>query len=599
MGLRPSNSVVQDLRTLFDLGGTAPETDGHLLDQFRCGEGAAAEAAFTALVGRHGPMVLRVCRNVLNDEHDAQDAFQATFLVLVRKAQTVRNRSSVASWLHGVAHRVALKAREDAARRKSHERRVAAMVKESQGDDLGRLDLGLLADPLALDEEIRGLPEKHRAAIVLCYLEGLSQDQAAVLLGWPSGTLRGRLSRAREQLRTRLMRRGVAFSAGAIAAGETARGASAAVVPPALLNATTRSALLAASGKAGTGAASATVAALVDGTVRVLTYATWFKVAAIACGIGIVGTSAAKVAQNLPTHANQERDRRDNGERPTRLLKSIPEASTFANATVQAPTSIPSPPPVDQDREPTAFAAPMNRIVLDGKLDDWPKGMTRYPITQSNGQGGRNQAIAFDKLGSEQTAYFNVGYNPDDQRIYLAVVVRDEIPVVGHTDPWCTDAVEVFLDGPRTMRHVPLVLGKDGFFDLQAATMPAMQYGGIPDLGSVYGYKGENDNPALFYGDIHKTRTAMAWTRADGVITYEWAIQAFDRYPDEPTKLEPGTRIGFDVAVLDQNLPDLQPRRTPPDDDLLPSYTCWAPCGGGFKGANAELLGDLIFTGPR
>ncbi|MHC5542081.1 RNA polymerase sigma factor, partial [Singulisphaera rosea] len=114
MPAKLTNTTVRDLRTLFQIGPIGSCTDAQLLEQFRS-EGPSAEAAFTALVTRHGPMVLRVCRGVLNDEHDAQDAFQATFLVLVRKAASVRNRSSVASWLYGVAHRVSSRAKVNAA----------------------------------------------------------------------------------------------------------------------------------------------------------------------------------------------------------------------------------------------------------------------------------------------------------------------------------------------------------------------------------------------------------------------------------------------------------------------------------------------------
>src|SRR4051794_25877581 len=190
--------VSKHLHTLFNVGTIGNLTDGQLLERFISGHDGCAEATFTALVERHGPMVLRVCQQVLSDSHDAQDAFQATFLVLVRRAGSVRKRDSVASWLYGVAHRVARRARADAARRRAHERRGAALAAESVGD-------GDRPEPWPeLHEEIARLPEKYRAAVVLCYLEGLTTEAAARTLGCPQGTVLSRLSRAREQLRGRL-----------------------------------------------------------------------------------------------------------------------------------------------------------------------------------------------------------------------------------------------------------------------------------------------------------------------------------------------------------------------------------------------------------
>ena len=196
-------------RTLFVAGAIGAATDGQLLDRFVTGRGdPGAEAAFGILVDRHGPMVLRVCRRVLGDGHDAQDASQATFLVLARKAGSIRSRESVASWLFGVAHRIAQRARREAARRRDVERRGALMrpeaVEEPRQDGDGSL----------IVEEIARLSEADRSAVVLCDLEGRSYAEAARQLDWPLGTLKARLSRARGRLRSRLVRRGLAPSDG-------------------------------------------------------------------------------------------------------------------------------------------------------------------------------------------------------------------------------------------------------------------------------------------------------------------------------------------------------------------------------------------------
>jgi RNA polymerase sigma factor (sigma-70 family) len=226
----------RDIRALFHVGTTGGLTDEQLLEWFVARDREAAEMAFAELVARHGPMVLRVCRLILRDPHEAEDAFQATFLVLARRAASILNRASTASWLHGVARRVASSARLAAARRRTHERRAAEMAVRS-GDDAGCDDIGAL-----LHEEIGRLSERFRTAIVLCDLEGLTEGQAAQRLGWPIGTVRSRLLRGRERLRGRLIRRGLAPSAVVLGSLHASEAASM-VVPPVLANATTQAAV--------------------------------------------------------------------------------------------------------------------------------------------------------------------------------------------------------------------------------------------------------------------------------------------------------------------------------------------------------------------
>jgi len=203
------------LGTLFGAGTATGLTDGQLLDRFASRRDEGAEAAFEALVERHRAMVLHVCRGVLGASQDVEDAFQATFLVLARQAGSIRKRESVGPWLHGVALRVSARARAEAARRRAHERRAA--VGGARGD-APEVDQGLAA---VLHEELARLPEKHRDPVVLCYLEGLSHEQAAARLGWPVGTVKTRLGRARETLRSRLTRRGLAPASAAVLASLT------------------------------------------------------------------------------------------------------------------------------------------------------------------------------------------------------------------------------------------------------------------------------------------------------------------------------------------------------------------------------------------
>src|SRR3954447_10173052 len=201
------------------------------------------EVAFEALVTRHGPMVLGVCRNVLADRHDAEDAFQATFLVLARHAHAIRNREAVGAWLHGVACRVAARARLDAARRRAHERQVASMATSGPHDELAWQELRA-----ALHEEVHRLPEKYRVPVVLCYLEGQSHDEAARHLNWPIGTVKGRLAQARDLLQARLGRRHLAIPATACLA---ALSRDTTAVPDALIRATVEAGLRFAAGEVG------------------------------------------------------------------------------------------------------------------------------------------------------------------------------------------------------------------------------------------------------------------------------------------------------------------------------------------------------------
>jgi RNA polymerase sigma factor (sigma-70 family) len=190
--------LLGQIHRLWDLGTFAGLTDAQLLARFADRSEDGAELAFEALVERHGPMVFRVCRGVLRDEHAAEDALQATFLVLARKARSLWVKDSLASWLHGVAHRVASRSRSDAARRRRHEQQLA----EARGaaceilPDQPRYEAWAI-----LSEQIARLPEKYRAPVVICYLEGMTYQAAAASLGVTEDAVRGRLARARERLR--------------------------------------------------------------------------------------------------------------------------------------------------------------------------------------------------------------------------------------------------------------------------------------------------------------------------------------------------------------------------------------------------------------
>jgi RNA polymerase sigma factor (sigma-70 family) len=262
IGARPG-AVLQHLGRVLAHAPGDGVSDADLLERF---VKAADQAAFELLVWRHERMVLGVCRRVLRNHHDAEDAFQATFLILARKASSIGNRQAVGGWLHRVAARVAHHARSRAPRRPHAATQdidlEAIPCPGEPGAELLAGDLGAV-----LDEEVGRLPEKYRVPVVLCYLEGKTYEEAARQLGCPKGTLSARLTRARGLLRARLTRRGVGLSAGLLAAALSEHAASAAV-PAALVAATVKAAPLVASGRAAAAATSPEAAALAEGVLR-------------------------------------------------------------------------------------------------------------------------------------------------------------------------------------------------------------------------------------------------------------------------------------------------------------------------------------------
>jgi RNA polymerase sigma-70 factor (ECF subfamily) len=237
-------------------------TDGQLLE---CFVARRDEAAFEALLRRHGPMVQGVCRRVTRDAHDAEDAFQAAFLVLARKAAGIGQRERVGNWLYGVAYRTALEARTATLRRRAREKQVTDMPHPAAPPESTWHEL----QPL-LDQELNRLPEKYRLPVVLCDLEGRPRKEAARQLRLPEGTLSSRLATARKTLAQRLARRGLALSGGAVAA-LLAENAATASVPPALITNTVHAATLIAAGHAAAATGiSVSAANLTEGVIKMM-----------------------------------------------------------------------------------------------------------------------------------------------------------------------------------------------------------------------------------------------------------------------------------------------------------------------------------------
>src|SRR5439155_22493762 len=251
------------------------------------------EQAFAALVRRHGPMVLNVGQRVLHNGHDAEDVFQATFLVLTRKAGSLRWHESVGNWLYQVAYRIARKARAAVARRAVKEARAAELAPAEPHDDLSWREVEAL-----LDEELHQLPVKYRVPLVFCYLEGVTRDEAAQQLGWSLSTLKRRLERGRELLRLRLVRRCLTFSA-ALFTPMLMQSTAQAALTVTLVQATVRSALQLAVGQPVAGLVSEQVAALVDGGLKTM-LTTKLKVAtALLLAVSVAAGAGALTRQAL------------------------------------------------------------------------------------------------------------------------------------------------------------------------------------------------------------------------------------------------------------------------------------------------------------
>ena len=574
MAMRMSAAAIGEMQTLFRWGAMGTWTDGQLMTQFVQGQDGS-EAAFRILIHRHGPMVLGVCRRVLGDAHAAEDAFQATFLVLVKKAATLRDGDLLTNWLYGVALRVANKEKARGARRRVVERQAAERT-ASPASDGDQVELRSV-----IDEEIRRLPERYRLPLVLCHLEGLRHDEVAQRLGCPVGTVESRLSRAREQLRSRLARRGLAPTAQAL--GVVLRPPGGGLVHSSLVDTTLQAALHHASQQ--TGAVTVSAGSLLAWIGRVIptpiagagTLASALVLVAGIVAIGL-GTFPADGQTRQPTP-------------PTPFPVESPRSSPPPAASVQPPVE-PVPPtksnrsgPPRPRRSSWAIARPISGITIDARLDDWPKGLERYPIARQLLDHPRYDSKPRGENPDPQ-AYFQVGYDRQAELIYLAAVVRDADLVVHPSDVLRTDALEVYIDGTCGERPVNRIEEPTGDWHktLDAATMPVLQYVGVPGQVPAYGDPW-GANPSLVYSRTREPRTKMKYRRQGRLTIYEWAIQAYDRFPDRPTRLFPGKRLGLDVVVVDKD-----------SAAIPPAWMYWGPPFDGFKGFDTGRLGELILA---
>jgi len=302
-----SSPILQLIRRVVEDERVRQLSDQVVLKQLR---DQRNEAAFETLLYRHGPMVLDVCRSLLRNEADAEDAFQATFLIFARKAASIRRTASVGSWLHGVAHRTALKARAKAATKAKNEARAPGRP-VSDPDDLAWREVQQV-----LHEELTGLTQRYRDPLVACYLEGKTQGEAAAQLGLAKSTLKVRLERGRSLLRARLVRRGLGPAA--ILAAAVWPAAGSASVPVTLASSTVQAANLFAGGQAAVTIVSANVAALTEGVLKTMLLTKLKLATALLVGMALVVAGASLTMSPVPAGEPPATDRpiRSDGARP-------------------------------------------------------------------------------------------------------------------------------------------------------------------------------------------------------------------------------------------------------------------------------------------
>jgi RNA polymerase sigma factor (sigma-70 family) len=462
------SEVIEHLRRAALLRDEAAFTDGQLLGRFI---ERRDETAFGALVRRHGPMVWGVCRRLLANHHDAEDAFQATFLVLVRKAASVVPRERVVNWLYGVAHQTALKARATAAKRRRRERQVRHLPNPAvTGRNPGR-------DPYPdLDRELSRLPEKYRIAIILCDLEGRTRKEAARQLGVPEGTLAARLARGRSMLAKRLTRRNLAVPAGGMAALclDKAAGAS---VPVALMSSVIKAAAWPAAGQTvSAGAVGARAAALTEEVLKSMLMTKLKTAAVVLLAAGMVAFSSTRLTgpAAVATAAGAEQREVSRGADPAKAEESLSVQVRIAGPAGMK-VSLLSP---AQENQAPPVVAPARFNLEQGaisrlKLADIPNhpGVEVFPSIEIPLADSTTEPfvissaipVAFTEEDFEQVAAGNfvvkVVYFPDPQFQDLAATGPDEV-VSSRLEP----GVDPIVEGRR--RGAILAVVRVGNIDL-------------------------------------------------------------------------------------------------------------------------------------
>ncbi len=512
MATRQISTIIQHLRRAALVQDETAQTDGQLLESFLAQKD---EAAFASLLRRHGAMVLGVCSRILNNHHDAEDAFQATFLVFARKASSVTPRERIANWLHGVAQRTALKARTMKAKSQVRERQVRQPPEPQSTENDHWDDL----QPV-LDEELGRLPENYRLPLLLCDLEGKSIKEATRQLGWPQGTLAGRLARARKMLAKRLTLRGIGLSGGGLAVVLADHVASACVPAP-LAAATIKAATAIAAGQTvAAGIVSSQVVAITEGILKAMMLTKLKTMTAILLMIGVASSGGGTLAR----HTAAAQPRPDDNNKPVTAESKL-DAERYAIAYQDAKTEpapdrkAETPKSLDETKlhgewrlvQPNSGDGPVGGIVLnernfdiDGKGDAnedhsfifGPNNALRL-ITQK----GRDETGTYSVDWSKKPHHLDIkwGKNPTGRTIMEITQdgkLRIEDGKPTETDDEMgrpikfTDAVCVF-----TKREAPAVGSKQA----EAAA--------TKDLGlAEFYHKTGHFASAYFYGELVKRR---------------------------------------------------------------------------------------------
>jgi len=421
-------AILQHVRNLVAAQQGQPLSDRDLLHRFA---GQRDQAAFAALVDRHGQMVRGMCRRLLAAEQDAEDAFQAVFLILARKAASPAWHESVGSWLHGVAYRVASDLRRRAATRQHHESRAPVASSADPADNLTLLEIRGI-----LDEELRRLPERYRASLLLVYWEGRTQQEAAGQLGWRAGVLRGRLERGRERLRRRLQQRGITGAA-TLGTALLVNGPAPAHVPAPVIGATVQAALAFVDG---TSSASAPAAALAETTLHAMALAQRKLMAGVYLTVAFLVVGSGVLAQQLAQRYSQ------------------------SSAAVQQP-------PVQAQRPQPELARPQGSLPVDADGERLPPGALARMGAMPFQHGRHVSALAMSPDGKTlASAGFDKSIRlwqmPTGKEIRAFAAHEDYIPVLAFSPDGNTLASASFdktirLWDPGTGKEVCVIRGHE------------------------------------------------------------------------------------------------------------------------------------------
>lgn len=439
-------TFLRHLSRVADLQGIDRPADAELLERFAV---ARDQAAFEVLVWRHGPMVLNLCRRVLRHEYDVEDTFQATFLTLVRKAGSIAKREAVGSWLYKVAYRVALEANARTARRAKRETAGVETLAAKPCQDPVERELHL-----ALAEEVNRLPAKYRVPLVLHCFGGKTNKEVAEQLGCPEATVRTRLARARERLRMRLVKRGLALSAGTLAAGLSPSPLSA--VPPALVDVTVKAAAPFAGGKAAAaGAASVNAVALAERVLKFMMLNKLKQMAAIVVLVSVFGSGAGLALRQALAEkpAAQEREKA-----PHPLVKEAGQPHALAGTEPAAEWTY----PVTYRGKPVAGAKVGLVLFTHPRLGEQKVGEPMFTTTGDKGEArfpkpadpssSTARLLARDQSGRGGYGLL-VG---EDQRYPPTIELVDNTELTGRV----TDADGKAVGG---VRLTPVALGPESF----------------------------------------------------------------------------------------------------------------------------------------